>query len=71
MHYEFLKTDQSVNKNNYYSALLCLREEIHRKVPEMQRENSWVLQHDNVPSHGAIIIHELLPKHSTNTAPQA
>ena len=32
----------------------------------LRKENSWILHHDNAPSHKAIIVNKFLAKNSTN-----
>lgn len=70
VHSEFLPEDQTVNKEYYLSVMRRLREQIRRKRPDLWKENSWVLHHDNAPSHKAIIVNEFLAKNSTNTIKQ-
>jgi len=48
-----------------------LRKAIRRKRPDLWRNNSWILHHNNTLSHNAIIIREFFAKNSTNTVPQA
>ena len=42
----------------------------HELIPtilnDLWKENSWILNHDNAPSHKAIIVNEFLAKNSTN-----
>jgi hypothetical protein len=47
-----------------------IREQIRQKRPDLWKENSWILHHDNAPSHRAIIVNEFLTEHSTNTIGQ-
>lgn len=47
-----------------------LRENIRRKRPDLWANNSWILHHDNAPSHTAIIVSEFLAKNSTNVISQ-
>ena len=70
VHYEFLPTGQTVNKEYYLSVMRHLREAIRLKRPELWRNNSWFLHHDNAPSHTALVLREYLAKNSTNIVPQ-
>ena len=47
-----------------------LREQIRRKRSDLWKENSWILHHDNAPSHKAFIVNEFLAKNSTNIIEQ-
>ena len=57
---EFLPEGQTVNKEYYLSIMRRLREQIHRKRSDLWKENSWILHHDNAPSHKAFIVNEFL-----------
>jgi len=59
-----------VNKEYYLDVMCRLRESIRRKSPELWKNNSWFMHHDNAHSHKTIIIREFLAKHSTNIIPQ-
>lgn len=71
VHKEFLPTGETVNKEYYLNVMRRLRESIRRKRPELWQNKSWVLHHDNAPSHTAIIIREFLMRNQTVTVPQA
>ena len=49
-HVEFLPWGQTVNSQHYRGVLQQLREKIRKKRPELWRENSWSLHHDNACS---------------------
>lgn len=70
VHSEFLPEGETVNKEYYLSVMRRLREQIRRKRPDLWKENSWILHHDNAPSHKAIIVNEFLAKNSTNLIEQ-
>ena len=70
VHSEFLPQGETVNKEYYLSVMRRLREQIRRKRPDLWKENSWILHHDNAPSHKAIIVNEFLAKNSTNLIEQ-
>ncbi|EFN80975.1 hypothetical protein EAI_08895, partial [Harpegnathos saltator] len=44
---------------------------IHKKQPELRENNSWILHHENAPSHTSILVRKFLTKNSTNVAPHA
>jgi hypothetical protein len=60
IHYEFVPTVQTVNQVYYLEVLKRLREKIRRKRPEIFANNSWILHHDNAPSHTALSVREFL-----------
>lgn len=70
VHSEFLPEGQTVNKQYYLSVMQRLREKIRRKRPDLWKENSWILHHDNAPAHKAIIVNEFLTKNATNIIEQ-
>ena len=45
-------------------------EKIRRKRADLWKENSWILHHDNAPSHKAIIVDKFLDKNSTDIIEQ-
>jgi len=47
-----------------------LREAVRQKRKDLWANNSWILHHDNAPSHSAIIIREFLTKNETNIVQQ-
>lgn len=70
VHSEFLPEGQTVNKEYYLGVMRRLRENVRRKRPDLWRNNSWILHHDNAPAHKAIIVNEFLNKNSTNIIEQ-
>lgn len=71
VHSEFLPPGQTVNKEYYVSVLKRLRENIRRKRPELWRDNSWFLHHDNAPAHTSHLVRDYLTKNNVHTVPQA
>ncbi|XP_018055293.1 PREDICTED: uncharacterized protein LOC108691868 [Atta colombica] len=53
VHHEFLPEGQTVNKEYYLDVMRRLREAVHQKRKDLWANNSWILHHDNAPSHGA------------------
>ena len=70
VHYEFLPPSQTVNKEYYLSVMRRLREAIRKKRPDLWKDNSWFLHHDNAPSHTALILRDFFAKNATNIVPQ-
>jgi len=60
IHYEFVPTGQTVNQVYYLEVLKRLREKVRRKRPELFANNSWILHHDNAPTHTALSVREFL-----------
>lgn len=71
VHSEFLPEGQTVTKEYYLAVMKRLREKIRQKRPELWENNSWILHHDNAPSHTSIMVREFLAKNSTKTIDQA
>ena len=70
VHHEFLPEGQNVNKEYYLGVMRRLREAIRQKRPDLWANNSWILHHDNAPSHNTIVIRENLANNETNTIQQ-
>jgi hypothetical protein len=51
-------------------VLKRLRESIRRKRSQLWRNNSWILHHDNAPSHASLLIRDFLAIHETTVLPQ-
>lgn len=71
VHSEFLPEGQTVNKHYYLEVMKRLRNSVRRKRPDLWNNNSWILHHDNAPSHTSTIVREFLAKNSTNIIDQA
>ena len=70
VHHEFLAEGQTVNKEYYLGIMRCWHEAIRQKKLDLWANNSWILHHDNAPSHNDIVIREHLAKneyHPTTT----
>jgi transposase len=61
---------QAVNSWYYLEVLKRLRENVRRKIPQLWRNNSWFLHHDNVPAHASLLIHAFLANTNTAVLPQ-
>jgi hypothetical protein len=65
--YEFPAEGYTVNQDFYQAVLRRLREAVQRKRSEMWTVGTWLLNHDNVPSHTLLSIGQFLAKHSIPT----
>lgn len=70
VHYEFLPTGQTVNKEYYLSVMRRLREAVRLKRSDLWRDNSWFMHHDNAPAHTALVLRDHFAKNSTHILPQ-
>ena len=70
VHHEFLPRGQTVNKEYYLQVQRPLRETIRKKRPDLRKNNSWLLHHDNAPAHTSLLVREFLAKNNTVTMPQ-
>jgi len=69
-HHEFLPRGQTVNKEYYLQVQRRLREAIRKKRPNLWKNNSWLLHHDNAPAHTSLLVREFLAKNNTVMMPQ-
>ena len=78
VHKEFVLPGQTVNAAFYVEVLKCLRENVGRKRPDQWRNNIWLLHHDNVLAHAALLSSRILtdnmpvvshPPYSTDLSP--
>ena len=70
VHYEFLSQGRTVSKEYCQEVMQRLREAVRKKRPDAWRENRWMPQHDNTPSHSSFFVREFLAKHATTVLPQ-
>lgn len=66
VHSEFLPDGQTANREYYLQVMERVREAIRKKRPELWQNNSWILHHDNAPSHTALTVCQFLAESSTN-----
>jgi len=59
-----------VNKQFYQEGLARLRDAVRSKRPELCENQTWMLNHDNVPAHASLLIRSYPAKHHTSVAPQ-
>ena len=57
VHKEFVPTGQTVNSGFYCEVLWRLRENVQRHRPQLWQERTWLLHHDNAPSHTSVLTH--------------
>ena len=58
-----------VNKEYYLQVQRRLREAIWKKHPDLWKNNSWLLHHDNTPAHTSLLVRKFLAKNNTVTMP--
>lgn len=68
VHKEFVPPGQTVNAAFYVEVLTRLKKRVARIRPEIA--NTWVLHHDNAPSHASLLVREFLAKQTVATLPQ-
>ncbi|UYV60523.1 hypothetical protein LAZ67_1001409 [Cordylochernes scorpioides] len=66
VHHKFQQQGSTITADSYLGVLRRLREAIRQKRPELWRSKSWILHHDNAPTHIALKISKFLQDHSTN-----
>jgi len=67
--HEFVQRGQMVNKQLYQEVLARLRDAMRRKKPEMWKNQTRILHHDNAPSHASLLIRSYLAKHQKSVVP--
>ena len=68
VHKEFVPPGQIVNAVFYVEVLKRLKKRVARVHPKIA--NTWVLHHDNTPSHASLLFREFLTKQTVATLPQ-
>jgi len=58
-----------VNKQLYQDVLARLKDAVRRKRPELWKNQTWMLHHDNAPAHASLLIRSYLAKHQTSIVP--
>jgi histone-lysine N-methyltransferase SETMAR len=59
-----------VNKEYYLEVMQRLHQAVRKKRPDAWRENQWMLQHDNAPSHSSFLVRDFLAKYVMTVLPQ-
>ena len=70
VHQEFLPQGRTVNKEYYLEVMRRLREAIREKRPELWKNNSWILHHDNAPANSSLLVRDFLAKTNTTVMHQ-
>lgn len=68
VHKEFVPQGQTVNAAYYVDVLESLRKRVIRVRKDIAA--TWVLHHDNAPSHTSLRVREFLAKYNVATFPQ-
>jgi len=55
-HHHFLPRGQMVNKQLYQEVLARLSDAVCRKRPELWKNQTWMLHHDNALAHASLLI---------------
>ena len=70
VHQEFLPQGRMVIKEYYLEVMRRLRGAIRKKRPELWKNNSWLLHHDNAPAHSSLLVRNFLAINNTVIMPQ-
>jgi hypothetical protein len=65
VHIDWVPEGQTVNQVYYKEVLPTLRERVRRKRPEMWKNSSWMLHHDNTLAHNVLSVKTFLAKYKT------
>ena len=66
---EFVPLGQTVNAAFYIEVWKRLWVNVRRKRPDQWRNNTWLLHHDNVPAHAALLIRQFLTDNNMTVVP--
>ena len=69
VHKEFVPPGQTVNAAFYVEVLRRLQENVRRKRPDQWQKNTWLLHHDNVPAHGALLTRQFWTDNNMTVVP--
>ena len=69
VHKEFVPTGQTVISGFYCEVLRRLHEKVRRHRPQLWREQTWLLHHDNAPSLTAVLTYQFLAKNKIAVIP--
>jgi len=69
VHKEFVPPGQTVNAAFYVEVLRRLRENVRRKRSDQWQNNTWLLHHDNVPAHAALLTRGFLTEDNMTVGP--
>ncbi len=57
---EWVPKGQTINQTYYLNVLTTLWEQVHKKQPELWKNNLWVLHQDNTPAHNTLFVKRYL-----------
>jgi len=69
VHKEFVSPGQTVNAAFSVEVLKRLWENVRRKRPDQWKNNTWLLHHDNAPSHAALLTRRFLTDNNMTVVP--
>jgi len=69
VHKEFVPTGQNVKSRFYCDVLRRLHAHVRRRCLKLWREQTWLVHHDNAPSHTSIFTHQFLAKNKMAVIP--
>ena len=69
VHHEFVPRSQTENKEYYRVVLRHLSKAVCKKRADLWKEQTGVLQHDNVPAHASLLVINYLVKNNTTVLP--
>ena len=70
IHFEFLPPGQTVNQYVYKEILWRLMRSVRDKRRDLGENNTWVIHHDNAPTHSALSIRQFLAARNVPTLEQ-
>jgi hypothetical protein len=62
VHMELIPEGATVKKQHYKEILLCLRNSIRHRHPELWHRMNWLLLHSNTPAHRSVLVQQELAK---------
>jgi hypothetical protein len=68
VHREFVPPNNTVN-SDFYCVLRCLRENVQQNRAELWCNHSWLLHHDNTPTHTSLKTIEFVTNNNMVTVP--
>ena len=63
------KVKRTIRSTTYKFNAVCVKQS-GKKRPDLCKNNSWLLHHDNAPAHTSLLVREILAKNNTVTMAQ-